>query len=147
MLELIHATMIETDKRRQFYLHVLPAMLQRQERESVASLREQVDTVIEAFIISGLVHAEVRHEPMANLIEPLVRQQIVRGVNVPLNCARLIEVLIHQRRETEAQDLIAAFKADFGADFMLPGVYIYRPLHPTVDDAVAAMRERASALN
>jgi hypothetical protein len=146
MLELIHATILGTNKRRQFFQHVLPAVLERLDLEQVAMVAEHADTVIEAFLISGLVHAEVYYEPMADLLEPLVHRQISRGINVPLNQSRLIEVLIHQERQAEAEEAISRFKAEYGADFMLPGIYTSRPLHKNVDEAVAAMRERASEL-
>jgi hypothetical protein len=146
MLEMIHAVVLETDRIAQFYRHVLPSILQRQECETVALVSEQADSAVEAFIIRGLVKAEVHHERMADRLEPIIRRQIERGINVPLNRSRLIEVLIHQGLEAEAEAAITAFKADFGAGFMLPGLSHRRHLYLTVDDAVAAMRQRASEL-
>jgi len=146
MLALIHATVLESSKTSLFFRHILPAVLQRQECETVATVREHADATAEVFIIAGLVRAEVYYEQMAAIIEPIVRRQIARGINVVLNRARLIEVLIHQNRESEVQTAIAEFKADFGPKMRLPGLYVGRPLHASVDDAVAAMRQRADEL-
>ena len=146
MLEWIHEAVLETNKKRPFFEKVLPAILARQEVETIASIVELADTVVEAFIIAGLVEAEVNHQPIADVLEPAIRRQIDRGVNLTLNRSRLIEVLIHLGRESEAETAIMAFKTDFGPDYMLPGLYIYRPLYSSVDEAVAAMRERAQAL-
>jgi hypothetical protein len=146
MLGLIHGAVIATDKTAQFFQHILPAIMARQEHEMVASITEHADTVVEAFIIAGLVHAEVRHQRTAETLEPIIHRQIERCVNVPLNRSRLIEVLIHQGRDADADAAITAFKADFGPGFMLPGLYANRPLYGNVDEAVAAMRQRAHEL-
>ncbi|MGL4325572.1 MAG: hypothetical protein ACRCTD_16170 [Beijerinckiaceae bacterium] len=146
MLGLIHATVLETNKFALFVKDILPALLARGERETVGCVGEHIDTAIQAFIIKGLVEAEVSHVRTAHLVEPIVRRQIERGVDVALNRGRLIEVLIHQSREDEAEAALKAFKAEFGQNFRLPGVYTCRPLHKTVDEAIAAMRERAAAL-
>jgi hypothetical protein len=146
MLGLIHGTVLSTNKKRQFFEKILPSVLALQNAESVASIAEQVDHVVEAFIIAGLVAAEVNHIRMADILEPIIRSQLQRGVNVPLNQSRLIEVLMHQNRFAETEVEIAAFKAEYGEAFMLPGLYANRPLHISVDDAVAAMRSRASDL-
>jgi hypothetical protein len=146
MLGLIQATLKASEKVVPYFARVLPAVLDRQERENVASVREHADATVGAFIIAGLVHAEVRHKPVAPLLFPLVDRQIARGVDVPLNRARMIELLIHERREEEALAAISSFKAAFGAGFRLPGVYAARPLHASVDEAVAAMRVRAAEI-
>lgn len=146
MLELIHATLCQTDKKPQFFRDILPAMLARQEAETVACIKEHADLVIAAFLIGGFVQAEVSYTRMTAELEPLVHRQIERGVDVPINRSRLIELHLHEGREAQAQAAIAAFKAEFGDDFRLPGVYAHRPLHESVDEAVAAMRERARAL-
>jgi hypothetical protein len=146
MLEMIHATVLSTNKTLAFFQHVLPAVLALRDSEPVASVAEHLDVVVDAFVISALVSAEVRQERTAAAVEPIIRQQITRGINVPLNRSRLIEVLIQQDRESEADAEIASFKADFGADYPLPGLYVNRPVYQTVDDAVAAMRERARDL-
>ena len=146
MLGLVHGTVLESRKLPLFLRHVLPAILTRLEVEPLAALREQLHLVLEAFIIRAFVQAEVHHEPTAELVEPLLHRQVADGVNVLINRARLIEVLLHRGEEGAAADAIAAFTREFGADCGLPGVYVHRPWHDTVDDAVQAMRERAAAL-
>jgi hypothetical protein len=146
MLEIIHAAVCQTEKTPQFFRDILAALLARQEKETVSCVKEHADLVIAAFIIGGFVHAEVRHECMTAELEPLVRRQIARGVDIPINRSRLIELHLHKGREEEAQAAIAAFKAEFGEDFRLPGVYAHRPLHRNVDEAVAAMRDRAGTI-
>lgn len=147
MLGLMHGTVISTNKKRQFFEKILPTILVLQNVETVASLIEQIDCVVEAFIIAGLVEAEVNHTKMADVLEPIIRSQIARGVNLPLNQSRLIEMMIHKDDAHGAAAEIATFKAEYGADFMLPGLYANRPLHRNVDEAVAAMRKRALGLN
>jgi hypothetical protein len=146
MLGLIYGAVISTHKIRPFFEKILPSILALQNGETTAMVSEQADFVVEAFIIAGLVEAEVNNRPMADVLEPIIRCQIGRGVNIPLNQSRLIEVLIHQGNEAEAETAITDFKAKYGADFMLPGLYANRSLHLNVDEAVAAMRERARQL-
>jgi hypothetical protein len=146
MLGLIHGLVLETNKFAVFVKDILPALLARGERETVGCVSEHIDAAIQAFIVKGLVEAEVNGLRAAQLIEPIIRRQIERGVDVALNRGRLIEVLIHQAREDEAEVAIKALKAEFGASFRLPGVYIHRPLHKTLDEAVAEMRVRAEVL-
>jgi hypothetical protein len=146
MLGLIHGTIISTNKKRQFFEKILTSILALQNTEVVTSVSEQTDSVVEAFIIAGLVEAEVNHIPMADLLEQIIRSQIVRGVNLPLNQSRLIEVLIQQDKDIEAEVAIVNFVACYGANFMLPGLYANRPLYKNIDEAVVAMRERADGL-
>jgi hypothetical protein len=147
MLGLIHATVLATNKFALFVKDVLPALLAREQQEPLGCVIEHIDAALQAFIIRGLVDAETSHVRTAHLVEPIVRRQIAHGVDVALNHGRLIEVLIHQDREDEAKIALEAFKAEFGQNFRLPGVYVHRPLHQTVDEAVEGMRERAAALS
>ena len=109
--------MLATNKFVLFVKDILPALLARAERETVASVGEHVDAVIQAFIIKGLVEAEVNHVRTAHLVEPIVRRQIECGVDVALTRGRLIEVLIHQGREDAADAAIETFKAQLLPEF------------------------------
>jgi hypothetical protein len=144
-LELVHAALFNTSDIERYFKPALPAVLACQAKEREPGVREHVDAVVDGFILKAMLTNEFSIGVSPQLIEPLIRSQLERRVNVTVNGLRLVEVLLQQDRFDDADAGIRELRSSKGISTRpFGGLHSSRPSYRWFDLALLHAHLRAA---
>ncbi|WP_103764158.1 hypothetical protein [Roseovarius confluentis] len=127
----LHGALLSTSKTALFFKVILHAVQNRFTAEPDAAVREQLATLLDAFLVKGQVDAEVNRVMHHAAMLPVIEFCIANAINTVFNRARLAETLWALNRDPEAEATAEALIAEIGEDAHLPGVYANRHIYRT----------------